>query len=176
MELSYGYYSINTYPVVQDYKTEQEEAHTFYCNRHEDDSFVFTRRDVEPVDILKKALQLFASKSGLSPSLSEVFFGNVSQDAQRAILACLPFKSGSFLIRYLGVSLSLVALKVADYGGLVSKVKAHICNCKTKFLTFGGRKQLVLSVLQSLQLYWMVVFLFQSAVIHEIEALCRDFL
>src|SRR5581483_7339208 len=49
-------------------------------------------------------------------------------------------------------------------------------NWKTKFLSFGGRKQLVISVLQSLQLYWMAVFLFPSAVIHELEALCRDFL
>ncbi|KAJ9545220.1 hypothetical protein OSB04_024927 [Centaurea solstitialis] len=99
-----------------------------------DDLFVFTRGDVASVGILKKALHLFASKSGLSPSIekSEVFFGNVPMDEQHAILEYLPFKS--------------------------------------------GRKQLVTSVLQSLQLYWMAVFVFPSAVVHQIEALCRYFL
>ncbi|KAJ9546729.1 hypothetical protein OSB04_019272 [Centaurea solstitialis] len=116
-----------------------------------DDLFVFTGGDIGSVDVLKRALQLFSSKSGLSPSLEK-------------------------RVRYLGVPLSPISLKVADYGGLVAKVKARICNWKTKFLSFGGRKQLVISVLQSLQLYWMAVFLFPSNVIHELEALCRDFL
>ena len=76
----------------------------------------------------------------------------------------------------MGVPLSPVTLKVADYGGLINRVRARICNWKSKFLSFGGRKQLIISVLQSLQLYWMAIFLFPSAVIHELEAVCRDFL
>ncbi|KAJ9535204.1 hypothetical protein OSB04_un001715 [Centaurea solstitialis] len=143
-----------------------------------DDLFVFTSGDVGSVDILKRALQLFSAKSGLSPSLekSEVFFGNVGSEMQEAIIECLPFKPGTFPIRYLGVPLSPISLKVAEYGGLIAKVKARINNWKSKFLSFGGRKQLVISVLQSLQLYWMAVFLFPSTVVHELEALCRDFL
>ncbi|KAJ9561650.1 hypothetical protein OSB04_006810 [Centaurea solstitialis] len=115
--------------------------------------------------------------SGLMPSLekSEVFFGNVSPDIQNAILESLAFKPGTFPIRYLGVPLSPISLKVSEFGGLITKVKARINNWKSKFLSFGGRKQLVISVLQSLQLYWMAVFLFPSTVIHELEALCRDF-
>ncbi|KAJ9536543.1 hypothetical protein OSB04_un000295 [Centaurea solstitialis] len=143
-----------------------------------DDLFVFTRGDVGSVDVLKRALQVFSTKSGLHPSLekSEVFFGNVPPETQTAILESLEFKPGVFPIRYLGVPLSPISLKVAEYGGLIAKVKARINNWKTKFLSFGGRKQLVSSVLQSLHLYWMAVFLFPSAVVYELEALCRDFL
>ncbi|KAJ9536710.1 hypothetical protein OSB04_un000095 [Centaurea solstitialis] len=143
-----------------------------------DDLFVFTRGDVGSVDVLKRALQVFSTKSGLHPSLekSEVFFGNVPPETQTAILESLEFKPGVFPICYLGVPLSPISLKVAEYGGLIAKVKARISNWKTKFLSFGGRKQLVSSVLQSLHLYWMAVFLFPSAVVHELEALCRDFL
>ncbi|KAJ9536699.1 hypothetical protein OSB04_un000084 [Centaurea solstitialis] len=143
-----------------------------------DDLFVFTSGDVGSVDILKQALHLFSAKSGLSPSLekSEVFFGNVSPEVQSAIIESLEFKPGTFPIRYLGVPLSPISLKVAEFGGLIARVKARINNWKSKFLSFGGRKQLVISVLQSLQLYWMAVFLFPSSVIHELEALCRDFL
>ncbi|KAJ9561537.1 hypothetical protein OSB04_006697 [Centaurea solstitialis] len=143
-----------------------------------DDLFVFTYGDVASVEVLKRALHLFATHSGLSANLqkSEVFFGNVPQVTQCAILECLPFTMGTFPIRYLGVPLSPIHLKVADYGVLVSKVKNRIGNWKTKFLSFGGRKQLVISVLQSLQLYWMAIFLFPSAVVHDLEAAFRDFL
>ncbi|KAJ9536529.1 hypothetical protein OSB04_un000281 [Centaurea solstitialis] len=143
-----------------------------------DDLFVFTRGDVHSVEVLKKTLSLFAVRSGLSPNLqkSDVFFGNVGHDVKEAILHCLPFRSGTFPIRYLGVPLSPVALKTADYGVLVTKVKGRIQNWKSKFLSFGGRKQLICSVLQSLQLYWMAIFLLPSGVVHEIESLFRDFL
>ncbi|KAJ9536550.1 hypothetical protein OSB04_un000302 [Centaurea solstitialis] len=143
-----------------------------------DDLFVFTRGDVASVEILKKALSIFASRSGLSPNLqkSDIFFGNVSQSEKDAIIQCLPFRIGTFPIRYLGVPLSPVALKISDYGGLIARVQSRLQNWKCKFLSFGGRKQLISSVLQSLQLYWMGVFLFPSGVLHDLERLCRDFL
>ncbi|KAJ9536540.1 hypothetical protein OSB04_un000292, partial [Centaurea solstitialis] len=143
-----------------------------------DDLFVFTRGDVASVEVLKKTLSLFASRSGLSPNLqkSDIFFGNVADDEKAAIIQCLPFRSGSFPIRYLGVPLSPVVLRAADYGVLVTKVKNRLANWKSKFLSFGGRKQLIVSVLQSLQLYWMAIFLLPSGVVHELESLFRDFL
>ncbi|KAJ9536668.1 hypothetical protein OSB04_un000141 [Centaurea solstitialis] len=143
-----------------------------------DDLFVFTGGDVASVEVLKKALFLFEKRSGLSPNLtkSDVFFGNVAESEKQAILTCLPFRMGSFPIRYLGVPLSPVFLKVSDYGGLISRVKQRIQNWKMKALSFGGRRQLVISVLQSLQLYWMAIFVFPSSVIHELEVALRSFL
>ncbi|KAJ9535929.1 hypothetical protein OSB04_un000909 [Centaurea solstitialis] len=134
--------------------------------------------DVQSVEVLKKALSIFEAKSGLSANLdkSEVFFGNVPLDTWNAIRTCLPFRNGIFPIRYLGVPLSPVRLKRSDYGTLILKVKNRIQNWKAKFLSFGGRMQLINSVLHSLQLYWMGVFNFPAAVIHEIEGLFRSFL
>ncbi|KAJ9536539.1 hypothetical protein OSB04_un000291 [Centaurea solstitialis] len=143
-----------------------------------DDLFVFSRGDVASVGVLKKALELFAVRSGLSPNLqkSDVFFGNVADQEKLAILNCLPFRQGSFPIRYLGVPLSPVALKAADYGCMIARVNDRIGNWKSKFLSFAGRRQLIISVLQSLQLYWMAVYVFPSVVTHQLEALFRDFL
>ncbi|KAJ9542442.1 hypothetical protein OSB04_028948 [Centaurea solstitialis] len=42
--------------------------------------------------------------------------------------------------------------------------------------SFPIRRQLVISVLQSLQLYWMAIFVFPSSVIHELEKILRSFL
>ncbi|KAJ9544285.1 hypothetical protein OSB04_023992 [Centaurea solstitialis] len=143
-----------------------------------DDLFVFTRGDVGSVEVLKRALDLFQTWSGLAPSLekSEVFFGNVPDDVRTAILHSLPFRPGVFPIRYLGVPLSPVILKVADFAGLITKVKMRIHNWKAKFLSFAGRKLLISSVLQSLNLYWMSVFILPSGVIHELESVFRNFL
>ncbi|XP_024963365.1 uncharacterized protein LOC112503582 [Cynara cardunculus var. scolymus] len=112
-----------------------------------DDLFVFTKGDVLSVEVLKKALFLFQSRSGLAPSLekSEIYFGNAR-------------------------------LKLCDYAPLIAKVKGHILNWKSKFLSFGGRRQLIISVLQSLQLHWMSVFLFPSGVIHDLESTFWKFL
>src|SRR5581483_333322 len=143
-----------------------------------DDLFVFTRGDVHSVEILKKALSLFALRSGLAPNLqkSDVFFGNVSPSVRDAILNCLPFRPGNFPIRYLGVPLSPATLKPADFSPLLTRIRLRIQNWKSKFLSFGGRRQLVISVLQSLQLYWMAVFLIPSGVVHELEKLFRNFI
>ncbi|KAJ9538795.1 hypothetical protein OSB04_031528 [Centaurea solstitialis] len=143
-----------------------------------DDLFVFTRGDLQSVEVLKRALELFGGWSGLEPSLekSQVFFANVTPDIQHAILHTLPFAPGTFPIRYLGVHLSPVRLKVADFSGLVTKIKLRIHNWKSKSLSFAGSRQLIISVLQSLQLFWMGVFLFPSGVVHEIEGLFRSFL
>ncbi|KAJ9555971.1 hypothetical protein OSB04_010585 [Centaurea solstitialis] len=143
-----------------------------------DDLFVFTSGDVASVDVLKRALDLFRSWSGMEPSLekSEVFFANVPDDTKMAIINSLPFKAGVFPIRYLGVPLSPTRLKVTDFQPLLDKVISRIHNWKVKALSFAGRKLLISSVLQSLQLYWMSVFILPSGVIHELEALFRKFL
>ena len=83
---------------------------------------------------------------------------------------------GTFPIRYLGVPLSPGRLKATDNGVQITKVKARMQNWKSKFLSFGGRRQLVISVLQSLKLYWMAIFVFPSAVIHELDSCFCDFL
>ncbi|XP_024965156.1 uncharacterized protein LOC112505488, partial [Cynara cardunculus var. scolymus] len=143
-----------------------------------DDLFVFTKGDVQSVEILKKALFLFQQHSGLEPSLEkcEVYFGNVSPNIKEAILECLPFILGLFPICYLGVPLSHARLKISDYGPLIANVKSRILNWKSKFLSFGGRRQLIISVLQFIQLHWMSVFLFPSGITHDLESIFRKFL
>ncbi|KAJ9536532.1 hypothetical protein OSB04_un000284 [Centaurea solstitialis] len=143
-----------------------------------DDLFVFTGGDLASIEVLKRALDRFRLFSGLEPNLSksEVFFSNVSHEDRTVILNHLPFQTGTFPIRYLGVPLSPVSLRVSDFAPLVNKVKNRIHNWKAKFLSFGGRKQLIVSVLQSMQLYWMSIYVLPSGVVHELESCFRDFL
>ena len=68
-----------------------------------DDLFVFTRGDMQSVEVLRRALDIFQTRSGLAASLdkSEVFFGNVPPDLRSHIMQLLPYKAGTFPIRYL---------------------------------------------------------------------------
>ncbi|XP_024963821.1 uncharacterized protein LOC112504083 [Cynara cardunculus var. scolymus] len=59
---------------------------------------------------------------------------------------------------------------------MIVKDKGRILNWKSKFLSFGGRRQLIISVLQSLQLHWMFVFLFPSRLTHDLESIFWKFL
>ncbi|KAJ9542248.1 hypothetical protein OSB04_028754 [Centaurea solstitialis] len=143
-----------------------------------DDLMVFSKGDLESVTVLKEVLDSFATLSGLKPNIakSSVYFSNVDPNTVQGILNILPFQTGNLPFRYLGVPLSSKRLVVSDFESLIIKVKSRIQNWKSKCLSFGGRLLLVRSVLESLQLYWMAVFLLPSSVTHKIEKMFRDFL
>ncbi|KAJ9539130.1 hypothetical protein OSB04_031863 [Centaurea solstitialis] len=143
-----------------------------------DDLMVFSRGDVESVRVLKEILDEFAILSGLKPSMpkSAVYFSNVDLATTNAIRGVLPFQVGNLPFRYLGVPLSSKRLVVSDFAPLVAQVGTRVLNWKSKFLSFGGRLQLIRSVLESLQLYWMTVFMLPSSVSQSIERMFRAFL
>ncbi|KAJ9558329.1 hypothetical protein OSB04_012943 [Centaurea solstitialis] len=85
-------------------------------------------------------------------SKSNIFFGNVPQAAKVGILNYSSLRMDTF--------------PVADFGVLVSKVRNRILNWKSKFLSFGGCKQPIVSI---------TVYVFPSTIIHELEALLSGF-
>ncbi|KAJ9556097.1 hypothetical protein OSB04_010711 [Centaurea solstitialis] len=143
-----------------------------------DDLMVFSKGNVDSVKVLKEVLSDLAVLSGLKPNIgkSSVYFANVHPDTVREILHILPFQPGNLPFRYLGVPLSAKRLVVSDFAILIAKIRSRILNWKSKSLSFGGRLQLIKAVLESLQLYWMLVFTLPSSVIQSIEALFRSFL
>ncbi|XP_024972771.1 uncharacterized protein LOC112511401 [Cynara cardunculus var. scolymus] len=157
-------------------KTEKEQNHTKSNQQEKLRQLWLTNQAIRSQKRQREMHQ--KSRSGLAPSLekSDIYFGNVPPNIKEVILECLPFKLGSFPVRYLGVPLSQARLKICDYALLIANVKGRILNWKSKFLSFGGQRQLIISVLQSLQLYWMSVFLFSSGLIHDLESIFRKFL
>ncbi|KAJ9541855.1 hypothetical protein OSB04_028361 [Centaurea solstitialis] len=130
---------------------------TYLCFTN--DLFVFTGGDLASVEVLKIALERFHAVSGLEPNISKsqvslvVFY----LKTRAVILNSLQFQPGTFPIKYLGVHLSSICLRVVDFAPLVNQLKLRIRYWKSKFLSFGGRKELVISVLQSMQLYWIMI-------------------
>ena len=92
------------------------------------------------------------------------------------ILALFGYSLGSMPIKHLGVPLISTSLSSVDCRRLIDKILARIQSWTTRFLSFAGRLQLILSVLYSLQNYWAGLFIFTRKVINEIEKLIRRFL
>ncbi|GJS40164.1 hypothetical protein Tco_0565207 [Tanacetum coccineum] len=88
----------------------------------------------------------------------------------------MPFEEGILPIKYLGVPLISSRLLYKDCKILVEKVRKRIGDWKNKWLSFAGRRQLVISVLSSMHIYWASVFILPMGIINHIEQLMSGFL
>ena len=86
------------------------------------------------------------------------------------------FQIGSLPARYLGVPLISSKLSSKDCKMLVDKITARLKSWTTKHLSYAGRIQLIISVLSSLQVYWMGLFLLPKQVTYQLDQLLRSFL
>nr|GFB93327.1 RNA-directed DNA polymerase, eukaryota, reverse transcriptase zinc-binding domain protein [Tanacetum cinerariifolium] len=100
---------------------------------------------------------------------SIVFVGSVKEEDKRKILDILPFVVGKLPMKYLGVPLITKKLGYIDNKQLIDKVKGRIEDWKNKYLSYAGRLQLTASVLASLNVYWVGVFLIPKAVVKDID-------
>ncbi|GKC84707.1 hypothetical protein Tco_1140424 [Tanacetum coccineum] len=113
-----------------------------------DDLLVLCHGDVDSVRVIKKALEKFSVVSGLNES-------------------CLLDIWGFPLYKKIGMK---------DCKCLIDQVKSRIQDWKNNCLSYGGRTQLIDSVLSSIQVYWASVFKLPKMVINDIEKLFKGFL
>ncbi|GJT19247.1 RNA-directed DNA polymerase, eukaryota, reverse transcriptase zinc-binding domain protein [Tanacetum coccineum] len=88
-----------------------------------DDLFILCNGDCESVKVIKLALEEFGSTSGLVPNLgkSTMFYRYINEDLKNKILEIVSFAVGKLPVRYLGVLLVTISLKVKDCKCLVDK-------------------------------------------------------
>ncbi|GJW78224.1 RNA-directed DNA polymerase, eukaryota, reverse transcriptase zinc-binding domain protein [Tanacetum coccineum] len=120
------------------------------------DLLVMCYGNVDSVMVVKEALDIFSSVSGLKPNMrkSTIFFVNVDVGEKRKLMDIMSFQEGRFPMRYLGAPLINKRLGRNDCKQLIDKVKNRIADWKNIFLSYAGRVQLIASVLGSMQLYW----------------------
>ncbi|GJX64450.1 hypothetical protein Tco_0298793 [Tanacetum coccineum] len=149
-------------------------SHVYFA----DDLLVMCHRDPTSMKVIKKALDNFSAYSSLIPNNSKsiVFFGSMKEEEQNAISFVLPFAIGKLPVRYLGVFLIAKRLGVKECGCPVDKIKNKIQNWKNKYLSYAGRLQLIVVVLESIHVYWASVFLLPATIIKEINRLLKNFL
>ncbi|KAK4422000.1 hypothetical protein Salat_2150700 [Sesamum alatum] len=112
-----------------------------------DDLMLFSRGDRPSVQILMECLQEFRDVSGLTVNTSK---SSIFTAAQR--------------------------LKVTNYSPLVDRIADSISKWSAKSLFFVGRLELITSVIQGVECYWLQCFPLPAAVVDKIHRLCRNFL
>ncbi|KAL0323597.1 UNVERIFIED_CONTAM: hypothetical protein Sangu_1979000 [Sesamum angustifolium] len=139
---------------------------------------LFSRGDLPSIRILMECLQEFRDVSGLAVNnaKSNIFTAGIQNDTLDEALAMTDFARGHMPVRYLGIPLAAQRLSVTDYSPLVDQIAGCIRKWTAKSLSFAGRLELIRSVLQGVECFWLQVFPLPMAVIEKIHRLCRAFL
>ncbi|KAL0299931.1 UNVERIFIED_CONTAM: hypothetical protein Sangu_2461200 [Sesamum angustifolium] len=143
-----------------------------------DDLMLFSRGDLTSIRILMECLQEFRDISSLAVNTakSNIFTAGTQNDTLDEALAMTEFARGHMPVRYLGISLTAQRLLVTDYSPLVDQIASCIRKWTTKSLSFAGRLELMRSVIQEVECFWLQFFPLPMAVIEKIHRLCRAFL
>ncbi|KAK9704710.1 hypothetical protein RND81_07G006500 [Saponaria officinalis] len=107
------------------------------------------RADVPSIMAIKVALTNFALSSGLwaNDDKTEIYLGRVHPSVSDQILTSSGFSKGAFPFRYLGVPLNSARLTSDMYMHLLSKVQHSISHWTTKLLSYGGKMELINTVI-----------------------------
>ncbi|XP_074300203.1 uncharacterized protein LOC141631432 [Silene latifolia] len=120
----------------------------------------------------------FSAASGLkvNAAKSEVVFNGVAVTLKADIIQVSGFQEGTLPFKYLGIPIQPGRLLRRDCQVLIDKIVRKIRGIGARKLSYAGRLVLINSVLNTLHNYWASIFLIPKCVIHQIEAICRNFL
>lgn len=146
--------------------------------QYANDTAVIARADLPTMITLKLVLRLFSKISGLQINFDKSSFYplNLDQNETLMVKAVMRCAQTQLPISYLGMPLTIRKPRKQDFIPLLDKIQARTEGWCGKFLSKGGRVQLINSVLSSMPIYLMTCFELPKWVVKRIEALCRNFL
>ncbi|XP_073126788.1 uncharacterized protein [Henckelia pumila] len=136
------------------------------------------RGDVTSVGIMLECVDGFGRTTRLKPNAMKcnIFMAGVEEPDREEILRMCGFRQGSLPTRYLGIPLVAARLREADYGVLVGAISAKIASWPRHTLSYAGKLELIGSVVQGMECFWLSVLPIPSGVIDKIETVCRGFM
>ena len=143
-----------------------------------DDLMLMARGDAISVGILMDCLNDFGDVSGLRANVSKssLYTAGITGTELEEIKALTNIPTGTMPFRYLGIPLAAEKLKVNFYAPFIDKIAAYINAWTSASLSYAGRSELIKSVLQGVECFWLSIFPIPAAVISRITRLCRAFL
>ena len=120
-----------------------------------DDLILFSKGDVQSVQLLFSAFEKFSKDSGLTMNnLKSSFYCNgLTQDTVDRVSSLTGISRGLLPFKYLGANISPKRLSVKDCNGLVDKIISRIKGLGFRKLSYAGRIVLIRSVLSTLHCY-----------------------
>ncbi|GFS34973.1 wall associated kinase 5 [Actinidia rufa] len=123
-------------------------------------------------------LKQFGNYSGLSinASKSSVFMAGICPEDMEEIEAITGFNKGEFPFRYLGVPVAVSRLTIDQFSPLISKISEYTSAWAGASLSYAGRCELIKTVLQGVECFWLSILPIPVGVRDRITSLCRNFL
>lgn len=143
-----------------------------------DDLLIFLDGTLSSVQNVLQVLQEFEHRSGLAISLQKscFFAAGLNDEEVHTITTVTGLPSGSLPIRYLGVPLCTRKLSIINCEPLLQQVKGKINSWCAKSLSFGGKLQLINTVISGITNFWCSTFILPKLCIRKINSLCSAFL
>ncbi|CAH9071145.1 unnamed protein product [Cuscuta europaea] len=138
---------------------------------------LFSRGDVHSINILVKALEEFGDTSDLkiNHGKSSIFIGGVSDYDISNILDLVDFGRWTFPVKYLGIPFAPLRVSVAQYSPLLDTIMDFLNAWNAKSISYACKLELIRSVVQGLQSFWLQVFPVPQAILDRIVSICRIF-
>ncbi|GLU01659.1 hypothetical protein SLE2022_189580 [Rubroshorea leprosula] len=146
--------------------------------QYADDTILFAPAKEENVWAMKGVLRAFELVSGLKINFnkSHLIGIHVQEGWLNKMSWVLCCKVGVFPFKYLGIPIGGSSRKKAFWRPLVELFAKKLSAWKGRYLSLGGRITLINSVLSSLPVFWMSVYLIPKGTIHSLDKIRRGFL
>ncbi|GFY95614.1 hypothetical protein Acr_10g0009990 [Actinidia rufa] len=124
-----------------------------------DDLVLFSRGDPTSVALLMENLNHFGDYSGskISFAKSSIFSVGICSSDMEYIMGIIGFSRGSFPFRYLGIPVADSRLSIAQCSPLIDKISGYISAWAGAMLSYAGRTELVKSVFQGVECFWLSI-------------------
>jgi retron-type reverse transcriptase len=127
--------------------------------QYADDTLIILKADAKQMVYLKALLNTFAQSTGLKVNYHKSNMIPINMDSERLnhFAATINCKTGTFPFTYLGLPLSITKPAMEHFIPMIQRVQ-HRLGGISDFLNYGGKLQLVKSVLSSLPIFFMCCF------------------
>ncbi|XP_060216818.1 uncharacterized protein LOC132644255 [Lycium barbarum] len=142
-----------------------------------DDLLLCCRADKHSIQMMLHCFEHFSEVSGLKANMEKscLYIARVTPDFISDLIAEFRFTVGVLPFKYLGVPLSSRKLTISQCMPLVEKIVVRVKCWTSRFISYGGRLQLIKSVLFEMQTYWAQVFLLPKKIHTLVTSICRNY-
>ncbi|GKV15062.1 hypothetical protein SLEP1_g25863 [Rubroshorea leprosula] len=146
--------------------------------QYADDTILFGKATEENVWAMKGILRAFELVSGLKINFnkSQLVGIGVDDDWLNKMAWVLCCKKGTLPFKYLGITIGGSCKRSAFWKPLVDIFERKLATWKGRYLSLGGRITLINSVLSSLPVFWMSMYLVPKGTILLLDKIRRKFL
>jgi hypothetical protein len=120
----------------------------------------------------------FGQVSGLKAKAfkSSLYMAGVGEEDKAEMMRITSFPHGSMPFCYLEVPIAAERLKIVHFLDLLEGIKTSIRAWSQRTLSYARRVQLIKSVVQGVECFWLSILPIPSAILNKLTSFCHSFL